>query len=250
MLEDILATIGACPRLRDFSASVCDLGVDLRVPDTLIESLTLETFALTYSHGLLSPFRVLDFVSLPALQRLSIFGGPYPNEDDPDPAGSAGFQRFFATTNTLTSLGFELTVLTKDALLELGRAIPSSVRRLNLHCATHDGRRQPIDDDFLALLASAASESRIEDLVIRNAVEITDEALCDFITTKMNSEHPLKRVRVKVHRPKGLDVVSRVESFIEAGLQLTLQYMDPIVFSASDSQIWQADSAHEWYNDT
>ncbi|KAJ7062351.1 hypothetical protein C8F01DRAFT_128353 [Mycena amicta] len=234
-LEASLSVIAKCRQLRWFHVTVYASTPGMQ--DIHIESLTLEVLVINYSKGttIPGPLRSLNYLSLPALVHLSVIWGQGGFSDNTGVAAAAdsSFERFFSISTRLRSLRLDAAFLEKETFMALVRALPPSLRRL----AVHDFEPWSVDDEFLKLITpnSTACSAGIEDIVIHHCHDISDRALLEFIRAKMTpgSHSPLKRVRMQLGRPMEFDILPEVQSFLGAGLNLVVDYRDPILFSAT-----------------
>ncbi|KAJ7062352.1 hypothetical protein C8F01DRAFT_128408 [Mycena amicta] len=248
-LEASLSVIGECRQLRRFHVTVYENTPGMQ--EIHIESLTLEILVIKYSKGTTTPFRALNYLSLPALVDLSVILGAF-SDDAGVAAAGFSFERFFSISIGLRSLCLDAGLLDKEPFMALVCALPSSLRRLAVH---HDADSWSVDDEFLASITPTTGHptacSGLEDLVIRYCHDISDRALLEFIRSKMNlgSHSPLKHVRMKLRRPMEFDILPEVQSFLEAGLDLVVGYHDPILFSATGVHRWRPAGAHDLLTD-
>ncbi|KAJ7062340.1 hypothetical protein C8F01DRAFT_1252163 [Mycena amicta] len=242
-LEDLLSILLECQRLCCFTIALHEIELDPQAPPMPIECLTLEELTIHYYQGHMSPFRMMNYLSLPALRHLLVFASAPAGNDEDIPA----FERFFSISTGLISLYFDGNHLSKTMVQNLVRALPPSLQRLAIH---QNPSFQIVDDDFMALmtpdLGSQPVCSGLQDVAIRNCLDLSDVALLKFISAKMNSTYLLKRLRIKFQRLMEVDILPELQSFVDAGLKLVVEYHDPIRFvpAARDRPKF----AHEWYD--
>ncbi|KAJ6498741.1 hypothetical protein C8R45DRAFT_93552 [Mycena sanguinolenta] len=193
--------------------------------DVTLELLFLHTLDLTcIASPVLTSGQLLSRLLLPALRDFKLDGLDYPD----DPASSADLLiSFLAASTCLETLSICSSPFPKSSLTSLLRALPPTLCRLDF---IESRERYPLprivlDDDVLAALelrpdCSTVCPALLE-LVISPFNEVSDEALLRVIISRMPT---LRRVDVAFNRAMEVDILPRLESFLESGAQISIAY--------------------------
>ncbi|KAJ7665888.1 hypothetical protein DFH06DRAFT_1040588 [Mycena polygramma] len=239
MGETILRTLSCCPELRR-----CRLVVNDFHPATgmLVPSLTsghpgvelpfLHTLQLHFGTMVYPAVSLLfERLSFPQLHTFTLRG---PTNVQTANESNPALIAFLMRSTCLESLDIDCGLLSKPSLLECLRALPSTIHQLQLRSIRSgwEPQQNSLDDDVLAALTpapnSAAACSDLRHLSLQNVCDITDAAILRFITARMAQSRTLARIECQFERRKLLDILPSLQSFIEAGLDVSLQYPEPL----------------------
>jgi hypothetical protein len=153
-------------------------------------------------------------------------------------------------SSKLHALDLFLNCMTQDCLLG---SLPALASITHLTITGFSMRNEPVannslplavfDDNILRLLTETSGSGSavhrlcplLESIRMEQMEAISDAALLEFIRRRMasESESTLRRVDVTFLRPMHLDLLPPLQSYLSAGLQLSLRYIDTQRYAAS-----------------
>ncbi|KAJ7655673.1 hypothetical protein DFH06DRAFT_1200693 [Mycena polygramma] len=229
--ETILRTISCCSELRCCKLLVIDTdpspgpNVTLR---PVIELPFLHTLDLRCaSYVIPAVTLLLGRLSLPRLHDFT-FCGPKGHRDQESPS----LTDFFMRTTCLEILDIDCSIFSKSSLLENLRVFPSTIRRLAVRDlpAGRESQRG-FGDDALSVLTPASQPGTFVCPALRHfSIKhtcVSDEALLRFITARMNSPRTLTHVACNFDRRVTVNILPSLEQFIQTGLDVSLNYIEP-----------------------
>ncbi|KAJ6463501.1 hypothetical protein C8R45DRAFT_911712 [Mycena sanguinolenta] len=123
---------------------------------------------------------------------------------------------------------------TQSSVDQLFRSFPL-ISHLRLSSVAPGG--VSVDDGFLAFLGSPHNPC----LALTNItilgwnLNVSDAALLAFVKARMVMPTHLQQIRIDLHRPMELDIMPELQSFIEDGLEVDIEYLLPLwQFSARE----------------
>ncbi|KAJ7019222.1 hypothetical protein C8F04DRAFT_1148506 [Mycena alexandri] len=138
-----------------------------------------------------------------------------------------------AASTRLESISIDSDTFSKATLTAFLRGLPPAVRCLRVtdlfhswHSSFADG---VLDDDVLAAFSPSPDSPNplcpaLQELTITHCHNLTDEAIFRFISFRVPT---LKRVDIRFDRDRQVDILPRLQPFVEAGLLATLNYVAP-----------------------
>ncbi|KAJ6498740.1 hypothetical protein C8R45DRAFT_979686 [Mycena sanguinolenta] len=192
--------------------------------DVIIELLFLHMFdLLCIGAPPVTSGHLLSRLSLPELRDFKLDG----IEDFESTASADPLISFLAASTRLETLSICSCSLSKSSLTNFLRALPPTLCRLDfIESRERDPRARPVlDDDVLATLelrpdCSTVCPALLE-LVISPLNEVSDEALLRVIISRMPT---LRRVDVRFNRGMEVDILPRLQSFLQSGTQISIAY--------------------------
>ncbi|KAJ7342488.1 hypothetical protein DFH08DRAFT_1012132 [Mycena albidolilacea] len=148
---------------------------------------------------------------------------------------------FLGVSTKLHTLDLFLNCMTQDCLLE---SLPALASITHLTITGFSMRNEPVannslpltvfDDNILRLLTETSGSGSavhrlcplLQSIRMKQVETISWAALLAFIQSRMASGSALFRVDVTILRPKHLDILPSLRSYLSAGLQLSLHYVD------------------------
>ncbi|KAJ7080506.1 hypothetical protein C8R44DRAFT_824126, partial [Mycena epipterygia] len=249
--HEILEAISRCPALRSCILVVSDSadttpGVQSTHP--IVELTFLHTLELSCVDSVESTFtHFLPRLSLPGLQNFILrgapaYGGPYRQIADLNSESQASINRFFAVSTCLESLRMDdMLLLGKSSLVQIIRNLPPTLRQLTI-----EGTSGPssLDDDFLAVLTPVPGRPpffcpALQEIAIYQSGSISETAVVQFVTARMavgSDNSTLKSVTICFSQEMEIDILPCLQPFIERGLELSIQHVNPLPVQSSP---WQ-----------
>ncbi|KAK7001300.1 hypothetical protein R3P38DRAFT_3048394 [Favolaschia claudopus] len=222
----LLRVISRCPELRCCKLIVSDLSIDIP-PDTSthVELPFLHTLAIRCVSSVGTAVSgILNCLSVPQLRDFTLLGSSQE---------SLSLATFFAGFGRLESVDIEGNLFSKPGLHETLRCLPPVIKRLKVRDAEGGWDPEPptVDEDALVVLATPGLCPNLEELTMDNGVSISDEAVLEFITKRMQtSSTTLKQVKIQFRRHVVVDVMPSLQRFVDnCGLKVELNYM-PLPF--------------------
>ncbi|KAF8200038.1 hypothetical protein K438DRAFT_1759068 [Mycena galopus ATCC 62051] len=217
----ILDILSRCSQLRTCAFLVNE------PPDGSMQNTTV---ACPFLHSLdmmcfLSPLRTLGLLLsrllVPNLKDLKLRG-----EGQPHNASEADFLvSALAASTGLESISISSEIFSTPCLMEFLRSLPPTVQRLHIAEPWRVPFSQVVfDNDVLIELEASPLLPALEELVITDCREVSDDALLRFIISRMPT---LKRVDIKFDRERQIDILPSLQSFLEAGAQIFVAYIAP-----------------------
>ncbi|KAJ7034531.1 hypothetical protein C8F04DRAFT_1101292 [Mycena alexandri] len=137
---------------------------------------------------------------------------------------------FLTVSPQLEDLEIGAQGFSKQQLVDLLSALPSTIQQLRLSDSTNSFSAEHIfDDNTIAALTPAPDRPvdcpNLVVLVINRCVVVSDEALLRFITARMAAQ-PATLQHVKIHfcRPRQLNICANIQPFLDSGLEVALKY--------------------------
>ncbi|KAJ7205956.1 hypothetical protein GGX14DRAFT_457755 [Mycena pura] len=244
--EVILKIISKCSRLRCCKLMFTHRGWEhIDVAGPTIEITSLRTFSLHTNREALGIIAVLGRLALPNLRHFSFSGfvkclqavQAVEQEDQT-------LCRFLNTTTQLETFSMRSEPFSKSFLLQTLHSLPPTLRHLEIMVDIErvygggiptETPISPFDDDCLRALNADPTRPylfpKLQTLYITCCPRISDEAILEFIPARMALEEcSLKLVHFGVERHAEVDI-SRLRPFVDAGLDLSVAYLQPISFS-------------------
>ncbi|KAJ6562565.1 hypothetical protein B0H19DRAFT_1260132 [Mycena capillaripes] len=167
---------------------------------------------------------LLERLSLPQLRAFTLHGHA-------DSQSSISLAPFFAFWTHLESLHFDSKTFSKSTLLDSIQNLPPSLQRLSILDMSHGAQLASLDDDALAVLATCCPA--LKTVLVNFCSAISDAALLKFITARMTGKYrtTLKHLQVRFHRHMTLDILPSLNSFLNAGLDVSITYTPRQTFS-------------------
>ncbi|KAK6996992.1 hypothetical protein R3P38DRAFT_3069123 [Favolaschia claudopus] len=222
LTDSILRVISRCPGLRCCKLVVSDLSIDIP-PDTLahVELPFLHTLAIRCASSVTAAVSViLNHLSVPELREFTLLGS---SRESPSLA------TFFAGLEYLESVDIEGNLFSKPGLHETLRCLPPIIKRLKVRDVEGGWDPEPptVDEDALVVLATPGLCPNLEEFAMDNEVSISDEAVLEFITKRMQTPSTtLKQVKIQFRRHVLVDVMPNLQPFVDnCGLKVELNYM-------------------------
>ncbi|KAJ7933926.1 hypothetical protein B0H13DRAFT_1700784 [Mycena leptocephala] len=220
----LLDILSKCPKLRSCKLLVND-PPEAPISDSIVECPFLHTFdLLCVGTPLHTSGRVLSRLSLPDLRDFILRGQEEPHSAfTPELLVSS-----LAASTRLESISIDSNSFSKSFLMDFLRGLPPTVRRLHITEPTHMWRPYlvdpSLDNDALAILDVSLDRPclALQELVILNCRSVSDEALLHFITSRVPT---LRRVNITFDREREVDILPRLQSSVEAGLQIDITYI-------------------------
>ncbi|KAJ7753816.1 hypothetical protein B0H16DRAFT_763018 [Mycena metata] len=137
---------------------------------------------------------------------------------------------FLAVSPQLENLDIDLHRFSKEQLIELLSALPSTTQQLRLSDSSGLSHHNKLDDNTLAVLTPIPDRPvvccpNLAILDINRCVAVSDEALLRFITARMAVQPAtLRRVQIRFRRPRQLDICANVQPLLDSGLEVALRY--------------------------
>ncbi|KAJ7140798.1 hypothetical protein C8R44DRAFT_931024 [Mycena epipterygia] len=231
--EMILNTISKCPLLQSCKLVVKDGATTAVWPDRpIVECPFLNTLNLSCLGVVASAFSLLlPRLSLPELRDFTLSGDLRSRngvvEDSPALAA------FLAASTQLEFLQIGTDSFSKSSLLQVICGLPPTIqhlRNIDIRQAREGSITSSLDDDVLTALTPSPglagfSCPALQSFVIRNGL-ISPAAVQRFITARVSIEPrtPLTRVNIHFTKKPDLDILPSLQPFIEAGLEVTIEY--------------------------
>ncbi|KAJ7162234.1 hypothetical protein C8R46DRAFT_1103955 [Mycena filopes] len=240
--ELALNILSRCPALRTCKMLVHDAAeghmshVAVPPSDAIVECRFLHTLDLMcVGAPLYTSGRLLGRLSTPGLRDFRLRGQGEPHGTfTADAVVSA-----LAASTRLDSVSIDSDTFSKATLTVFLRGLPPKVRFLHVTDLFHswhtDFTDGVFDDDVLAAFSPSPDSPvplcpALRDLTITHCHNLTDEAIFRFISSRVPA---LRRVDIRFDRDRQVDIRPRLQPFVEADLQATLNYITlaPMQFS-------------------
>ncbi|KAJ6481721.1 hypothetical protein C8R45DRAFT_1002832 [Mycena sanguinolenta] len=217
----ILDLLSRCPKLQS-----CKLLVqgppEGDLPHSIIECPCLHTVELMCDGAtLLTAGSVLTHLSLPELRDFKLSGlGELPGVFAIDSLVSS-----LAASARLERISIHSDAFSKPFLHDFLRGLPSTVRDLHIMEPMHMWRQSTVDavlDDEVFAILNVSGCPALEELVIHNCRKVSDEALLQFILSRVAT---LKLVDIMSDREREVDIYPRLAPFLEAGGKAFITYI-------------------------
>ncbi|KAJ6594527.1 hypothetical protein B0H19DRAFT_1225651 [Mycena capillaripes] len=218
----VLDILSRCPQLRICKVFV-QSPVEALLTDSVVECPLLHILLLNCS--LNTSGSLLSRLSLPDLRDF-ILRGHIDHSGSPSTMDS--LVSFFAASPHLESISIESHAFLKPTLKEFLRGLPPTIRRLQIIEPLNmwNPFLGPLDDDAFAALELSLDRPihcpALQELVIVNCRQVSDEALLRFITSRVPT---LRLVNIKFDRAMEVDILPSLQSFMEAGLKTSIFYL-------------------------
>ncbi|KAJ7164949.1 hypothetical protein C8R46DRAFT_1276876 [Mycena filopes] len=239
-----LQILSKCTRLQACSLRVTDPHNVVALEETVLELPHLHALDIVcVGSTIFSPGRIFSRLSLPELRSLTVT--------------SLGVQTSspvelsfpFHASPQLERLHLELQLFSRRSLLHLLSVLPPTIRQLLF---TGDGHRLrdrltsqggAFGHEALAVLTPspdnpAPSCPILEDLELDSRGGFSDHALLQFFKARMMAvpAPTLRRVAVQFKREKEFDIRPEIQSFLDAGLEVSIRYIQAPIIGLSP---WQ-----------
>ncbi|KAJ7502540.1 hypothetical protein B0H11DRAFT_1989032 [Mycena galericulata] len=232
----ILGAISSCTLLRRCTLIINDAPLaeqpEIRPGHPIVEFPFLHTLKLSCAGSVVSTFRRLRGLSLPELRNLTLGGYVMPSMGI-EPQDSELLSDFFSSLQRLETLDIETAIVSKSGLVEVLRKLPHTMQHLIIRDTTghiSNAHSSP-DNGVLNVLTSDPGLPlpcpTLKSLVIENCVAISDHAILAFITARMTGDTTLQRVAIRFLRQMKRDILPHLETFIAAGLDVSIVYPPP-----------------------
>ncbi|KAF8128307.1 hypothetical protein K438DRAFT_1888700 [Mycena galopus ATCC 62051] len=174
---------------------------------------------------------LLSRLSAPNLQDFILRG-----EEDLDSAISTEFLvSSMAVFTRLASISIDSAAFSSPHLMVFLRGLPPTIR--HLHILEPTGRwRTPLgdatlDEDTLFGGLEASPDRltplpELEELTVTDCRNVSDETLLRFIVSRMPT---LRRINIQFNRPRQVDILPSLQTFVQAGLQASFTYAPSLV---------------------
>ncbi|KAJ7782477.1 hypothetical protein DFH07DRAFT_909305 [Mycena maculata] len=226
-----LEILSRCPQLRMCSLSIYDDNstVEGLEVDPIVECPFLNTIELVCGgNSTWTIQRMFKCLSLPGLRHVKLGGYSSPDHE------MLSISHFLAVATQLEGLDIWANIFSKTSLIDLLRRLPHTIQQLKI--SQFWAPEPAVDDDILAILTPSDDLSSIccpalRELSLSQCVAFSDAALLRLITFRMTTEScaPLQHVEVQSStREMEFDLFARLQSFIDAGLIVSLQYQPPV----------------------
>ncbi|KAJ7177975.1 hypothetical protein C8R46DRAFT_942901 [Mycena filopes] len=240
-----LQILSKCTRLQACSLRVTDPHNAVALEETVLELPHLHALDIVcVGSTIFSPGRIFSRLSLPELRSLTVT--------------SLGVQTSspvelsfpFHASPQLERLHLELQLFSRRSLLHLLSVLPPTIRQLLFAGDGHPRRHGfttahggPFGNEALAVLTPspdnpAPSCPILEDLELDSRGGFSDYALLQFVKARMMAvpAPTLRRVAVQFKREKEFDIRPEIQSFLDAGLEVSIRYIQPPIIGLSP---WQ-----------
>ncbi|KAF7291922.1 hypothetical protein MIND_01217600 [Mycena indigotica] len=231
LVAEVLALLRQNPRLQYGKFQLGRLSFIGTLEPTVFRHDSLETLILIGGYELSSFTTLSRYASFPQLRHLRCSFRMNSRE-------TADARNFLATSTLLESIDINCDFFTRESLEEFLRDVPLSFTTLNLRpaCYQHDSRvpSAVVDDALLRALSDPHQPlaPTLQNLELSYSAEVSDEALLDFVRTKMGhggALKPLRHLSVLFRRRLEQDILPDLQVFSrEQGLDVELRYQQPV----------------------
>ncbi|KAF7370257.1 hypothetical protein MSAN_00656800 [Mycena sanguinolenta] len=220
----ILDILARCSRLQTCKVGVVEHEGE-HLQDSIVECLSLHSIEVwCYSSPLDNSGHLLSRLSVPNLQDFTLGGAAVPSN-------SISLLSSLATCTHLQSISITCEMFYSHELVDFLRGLPPTLQCLCIDHQWHPGPLSSLlDDNFFVTLETLAVLPALEELIMVNNRELSDEALLRFIISRMPT---LRRVDIKFDREMQVDILPSLESFLESGAQVSLTYTTDFCYDVS-----------------
>ncbi|KAF8200048.1 hypothetical protein K438DRAFT_1823111 [Mycena galopus ATCC 62051] len=223
----ILDILSRCSQLQSCMVLVRE-PPDGYLQDSIMECPFLHTLHISSSPlPLQTSGRLLSRLSVPELQDFQLRGEAQAHDtSDVDNLASA-----LAASTRLEFVNIDSAIFSTPCLMEFLRRLPPTIQHLHI-------LKEPwsppylyavVDDSiFQELEASPHLLPALNELVITECRGVSDEVLLRFIVSRMPT---LRRVDMNFEREMQVDILPSLQSFLEAGAQISVTYFPSTQFS-------------------
>ncbi|KAK7018879.1 hypothetical protein R3P38DRAFT_2978843 [Favolaschia claudopus] len=196
-------------------------------PDNMSYSSSLRVLELQcYRSPIRTSGYLFKHLSLPRLREFKLIGSQ--DSDDPQDGDLGGLTSTLVSCASLETILIQVEVFTKPALIFFLESLPSTVQCLEFIAPSLGWEQHSLDDDVLQVLEAGLGHPvacpALRELTINVAHLLSDDALCRFVVSRAPT---LRRVHITFLREKQVDILTRLQSFIAAGLEICVEYRDP-----------------------
>ncbi|KAK7006034.1 hypothetical protein R3P38DRAFT_3041075 [Favolaschia claudopus] len=196
-------------------------------PDNMIYSSSLRVLELQcYAAPIRTCGYLFKHLSLPRLREFKLVG----NQDSEDPCDDdlGGFTSALVSCASLETILVHVEIFTKPALILFLESLPSTVQCLQFIAPSLGQEQHSLDDDVLQVLEAGLGHPvacpALRELTINVAHLLSDDALCRFVVSRAPT---LRRIHITFWREKQVDILTKLQSFMAAGLEIRLGYRNP-----------------------
>ncbi|KAF7370259.1 hypothetical protein MSAN_00657000 [Mycena sanguinolenta] len=220
----ILDILARCSRLRTCKVGLAEYEGE-HLQDSVVECLSLRSMEVWCSFSPLNDSgRLLSRLSVPNLQDFRLDGAAAPSN-------SASLLSTLAACTHLQTIGFTVEMFWSHELVDFLRGLPPTLQCLRIAQQWHPSPISPLlDDNFFVTLETLAVLPTLEELIMINNQDLSDDALLHFIVSRMPT---LRRVDMKFDREMQVDILPALDSFMESGAQVSLTYTTDFGYNVS-----------------
>ncbi|KAK6996980.1 hypothetical protein R3P38DRAFT_3407135 [Favolaschia claudopus] len=216
--EAAMKVLSRCPRLETCELTIVHISPPSASTATIVTLPHLRALTVNDEgpHSAYKSGGLFSCLSLPGLVQLEVLGSYM--------SGVTGSAASFASLPRLESFTIITALFSKPTLIDLLVTLPPTIQRLHLSSLNVRRNHAHMDDDVLAMLDPSIFPN-LEELRITECNSVSDQALFRFIVARMSVESPTLRI-VNAHfkRSKQMDIPGEIQSFLDAGLQVIIDY--------------------------
>ncbi|KAK7001325.1 hypothetical protein R3P38DRAFT_3048515 [Favolaschia claudopus] len=216
--EAAVKVLSRCPRLETCELTIVHMSPPSASTATIVTLPHLRALTVNDEgpHAAYKLGGLFSCLSLPGLLNLEVLGSYR--------SSVTGSAASFASLPRLESFTIITALFTKPTLITLLVTLPPTIQQLHLSSLNVRRNHAHMDDDVLAMLNPSIFPN-LEELRITECNSVSDQALFRFIVAMMRVDWPALRI-VKVHfkRSKQMEIPEEIQSLMDAGLQVIIDY--------------------------